>query len=84
MSATIDTLEEFRSDQEWQKVFEYCDSVRKAHSISRDTTSRFKRVPKFLEDGVLLEGTGFRDISTDYKVSLYYPILDAVLSELRR
>ena len=36
VSVTIDTLEEFRSDQEWQKVFEYCDSVCKAHSISRD------------------------------------------------
>ena len=84
VSATIDTLEEFRSDQEWQKVFEYCDSVCKAHSIASDTNSRSRRVPKRLEDGVLLEGVGVRDASSDHKISLYYPILDAFLSELRR
>ena len=27
VSATIDTLEEFRSDQVWQKVFEYCECL---------------------------------------------------------
>ena len=26
VSATVETLEEFRSDQEWQKVFKYCCS----------------------------------------------------------
>ena len=90
VSATIDTLEEFRSDQEWQKVFEYCDSVSntvtvcKAHSIAPDTNSRSRRVPKRLEDGILLEGVGVRDASSDHKISLFYPILDAFLSELRR
>ena len=60
VSATIDTLEEFRSDQEWQNVFEYCDSVCKAHSIVPDSNSRSRRVPKHLEDGVLVEGVGVR------------------------
>ena len=27
VSVTIETLEEFRSDKEWQKVFKYWDSV---------------------------------------------------------
>ena len=43
-----------------------------------------RRVPKRLEDGVLLEGVGVKDASSDYKICLYYPILDAFLSELRR
>ena len=78
VSVTVETLEEFRSDQEWQKVFKYCESVRKAHNVAPDTTnSRSRKLPKCLADGVLLEDAGIRDTSSDYKISLYYPILDA-------
>ena len=39
VSVIIETLEEFRSDQEWQKVSKYCESVRKAHNVALDTNS---------------------------------------------
>ena len=39
VSVTIETLEEFRFDKEWQKVFQYCDSVCKIHNITPDTCS---------------------------------------------
>ena len=84
VSVTIETLEEFRSDQEWQKVFKYCESVCTAHNVSIDTKSRSRKLPKRLEDGILLEGASIRDTSSDYKINQYYPILDAFLSELRR
>lgn len=84
VSVTVETLEEFRSDQEWQKVFKYCESVCNTHNVALDTNSRSRRLPKRLEDGILLEGASIRDTSCDYKISLFYPILDAVLSELRR
>ena len=63
-------------------MFKYSDSACKAHSIAPDTNSRSRRVSERLEDGVLLEGIGVRDASSDHKISLYYPILDAFLSEL--
>ena len=46
----------------------------KAHNVALDTNSRSRKLPKRLEDGILLEGAGIRDTSSDYKISLYYPI----------
>ena len=65
-------------------MFKYCESVCKSHNAAPDTNSWSRKLPKRLEDGIPLEGAGIRDTSSDYKISLYYPILDAVLSELRR
>ena len=72
VSATIETLEEFRSGQEWQKVFKYCDHVCKVHDIAPDTNSRSRRVPKHLEDSVLLEGAGIRDTSYTITYSMQF------------
>jgi len=42
------------------------------------------RLPKRFEDGVVLETPGIRDNSDNYKIDLYYPVLDSFLSELKR
>ena len=83
VSATVETLEEFRSDQEWQKVLVYCEIICKVHKVSTDTTSRPRKLPRHLEENFVLESTGTRDTSAEYKINLYYPVIDAFLSELR-
>ena len=67
VSATVETLEEFRSDPEWQKVLVYCETICEAHNVAPDTSSRSRRLPKHLEEGILLESTGTRDTSAEYK-----------------
>lgn len=46
--------------------------------------ARLKRLPKRFEDGVVLETTGIRNNSDNYKIDLHYPVLDSFLSELKR
>ena len=74
VSGTIETIEVFR---EWEKLFLYCENVAKLHNIPTDEPAsecaRSKRLPKRLEDGVVLETTGVRDDSHNYKIDLYYP-----------
>ena len=44
-----------------------------------------KRLPKQLEDGVVLQSVGSRqpvDSHEEYKISLYHPVLDVMMSEL--
>lgn len=88
--ATIETFEEFRTDAAWEHLFQYSKDVATLHNISSTLPrpQRQKRLPKRLEDGVLvLSGTGSRDVMTSsahFKISIYFPILDAMLSELQR
>ena len=42
---TIETIEVFRSDDEWEKVFMYCENVAKLHNIPT-VTSQSRRPPK--------------------------------------
>ncbi len=89
VSATIDTLEEFRSDSVWENVFKYVQDVAALHGITV-TPPRPRRqgqLPRRLESGFVLEATGSREeliTSDQFKISLYFPILDAMLSELKR
>ena len=79
---TIENIEVFRSDDEWEKVFMYCENVGKLHNIPI-VTSRSRKPPKRFDDGIVLETTGIRDESDNYKINLYYPVLDSFLSELK-
>ena len=80
---TVETIEAFHSDDEWEKVFRYCENVAKLHNIPK-ATSRSRRLPKRFDDGIILETTGIRDESDNYKINLYYPVLDSFLCELKR
>ena len=80
---TIETIEVFRSGDEWEKVFMYCENVAKLHNIPI-VTSRSRRPPQIFDDGIVPETTGIRDESDNYKINLYYPVLDSFLSELKR
>ena len=58
--ATISTLEEFRSDSQWDHRFKYVKDVADLHSISvaLPRPCRRKLLPRRLEDGVVLESMG--------------------------
>ena len=92
LSATTDTLKEFRSDAEWMKVFSYCESVAKLHNIATSpplTSRRNRTAPSRMSDFVILESTGTRNLSTNatvadsYKVDLYFPVLDCLITEFQ-
>ena len=61
-------------------MFRYCENVAKLHNIPI-ATSRSRRPPKKFDDVIVLETTGIRDESDNYKINLYHPVLD---SELKR
>ena len=54
---TVETIETFCSDDEWEKVFRYCENVAKLHNIPI-ATSQSRRPPKRFDDGIVLETTG--------------------------
>ena len=89
VTATTETLQHFRSDVEWGKMYKYVGDVAALHNI-RETPlrpQRQKRLPKRLNDTIVMETTGSRNIvsnSENFKVCLYYPILDAMITELQR
>ena len=90
VTATMETLQQFRSDEEWSKLYKYVVDVASLHNIEvaplQNTRSQRRRtMPKRFEDVIVLECTGSRDMATtndDYKISLYFPVLDAMISEL--
>lgn len=89
VNATIDTIKEFRSDSEWEHVFKYVQDVAALHHISMSPSrpQRRRQLPSRLEDSLVLDSTGSREVVTtreQFKISLYSPILDAMFSELQR
>ena len=89
VNATKETLEDYRSDSMWNKVYEYAKSVAELHGIevAVPTSARKRRLPKRFEECVLLQSMGCRESvssSEEYKRELYFPVVDAFLSELRR
>ena len=86
VSVTTETLKEYRSEDEWKKILSYCKDVSRVHTIpSRSSSSaRESRVSCMLDDSFVFESIGSRNLSPDYKVTLYYPVIDAFLSELDR
>ena len=57
--ATVSTLKEFRSDSQWNHLFQYVKDVADLHGISVDFPRPCyrKQLPRRLEDGVVLEST---------------------------
>lgn len=89
IAATIETIDIFRSDSEWEKVLAYSKSVAEQHDVSLDSFVQSHRVrehPRRYNDGFIYTTTGSRGagIQSDYKVTLYYPILDCFLAELKQ
>ena len=89
VNSTLDTLQLFCSDQEWERHYKYVTDVAALHEISialpRPQCNR--QISRRLQDGIVLETMGTRDALTtsqQFKVRLYYPILDAIIVEMKK
>ena len=88
VNATLDTLHLFRSDLEWEKHYKYTTGIAALHKISVSSLSRSqhqRQLPRRFDDGLVMQTTGSREAmetSKHFKISLYFPILDAIISEL--
>ena len=88
VNATLDTLTLFRSDLEWEKHYKYTTDVAALHniSVSSPRLQRQRQLPRRFDDAVIMQSTGARETmatAESYKISLYFPILDAIITELR-
>ena len=87
--ATEGTLQDFRTDDEWEKVFNYAKSVAGINNVEISATVQSRRqrqAPRRFEDGIICQSIGARDIlssSQHYKVNVYFPVLDSILLELK-
>lgn len=86
--STSETLKDFRSDERWEHMFDYIGDVAKVHNIDPQIREQRKRQPpKRLDNSVTLESTGYHEpLSTRraLKQTIYYPVLDHMLSEIDR
>ena len=87
--ATKSLLEEYRDDTMWSQFYQYAMSIAELNDIepSLPVKTRQKRRPKRFDDCVILDSTGSREsVSCDeeYKVSIFFPVLDAVIAEISR
>ena len=66
-------------------MYEYAKSVAELHGIevAVPTLARKRRLPKRFEECVLLQSTGCHE-SVSSSEELYFPVVDAFLSELRQ
>ena len=91
VTATMATLCEFRSDgYRWDEVLKYTNEVANLYDIEIVSSFQQRRkqiLPKWMEGSVVFETTGVREaISSrnELKVSIYLPIIDCMLTELRK
>ena len=89
VNSTLDTLQIFRSDQEWEKHYKYVTDVAALHDIStappRPQCTR--QILRRLQDGLVLETMGTREALTtsqQFKIRLYFPISDAIIVEMKK
>ncbi|KAI6658296.1 hypothetical protein LOD99_15565 [Oopsacas minuta] len=89
VSSTVSTLGYFRTDEEWEKIFRYSENVARSNNIdiTKYQEPRQRRLPQHLKDFTVFAPTGTRESLSNiqqYKVNLYFPILDTFLEELNR
>lgn len=87
VSATVSTLELFCTDEEWDKLFCYAQSVAEVKhiDITNPRPPRQRQLPQHFQDCIVLAPTGtWEALSTSqqYKVNLYFPAIDTFLAEL--
>ena len=84
ISATIETLTEYRSDSHWNRFHSYSKEVAELHKISIGTEKRMHRPSSRYKAHIIWETTGSSCGQDNLKINFYYPILDAFLAELKR
>ena len=83
VSATIETLEDFRTDSYWDHFFVYAESVARLHSIDviSPRPSRKRKLPSHQCDTVVFESNGSSKANQQFKIAWCHPILDAFVME---
>ena len=90
VETTIETIVQFRTDIEWSKIFSYTEKIANHHNISiplSSTSARARRAPSRYDNAYITTSIGSREspnASVDWKINVYFPIIDALLSELKR
>ena len=87
VSATISILRDLRTDSKWEQIFKYVKDVASFHNIHAELSraQRSRQLPRRYEGGLVMDTTGSREgllTSQNLKVAIFFPILDAMLSEL--
>ena len=87
--ATMGILQDLRTESKWEQVLKYVQEVASLHNIHAEAprSQRARQIPRRYEDGLVIETTGSREelMTSEYlNISIYFPILDAMLSELDR
>ena len=85
--ATVGILQDFRTDSKWEQLFKYVQDIASLHNIHAEVprSQCSRQLPRRYEDGLVMETTRSRVglmASEHLKISIYFPVLDAMLSEL--
>ena len=71
--------------------YSYVKDIANLHGIMEESPRPCLRhvLPQRLQDGVVLESTGTRSVVSSslfdqYKITLYFPVLDTMISQLER
>lgn len=79
--------------EEWTRIYSYATDVAKASNIEigineQAPNSRQRRCPRHLEDSIIYTSIGGENrqgsstVSHQYKINVYFPIIDTFLAEL--
>ena len=89
--STIHTLKSFRNDETWDLTFKYIKDAATLHSIEMEEPRpiRQRRRPQRMDDfaSSSITSIGLREsLTTNHslKVTVYFPVLDTILSEMDR
>ena len=87
VKSTRSALQEYRTDEKWDKVFKYVIDLADMHDIATESHARKRKPPQHLDDSVVFESTGSREptstsVSNTLKITFYFPTLDTFLAEL--
>ena len=92
-TATIQILEGYRTTEYWVKVYSYATMVSNHYKITVEScgkrSKRQSQLPNKFDNAMVLTSVGHREvhnisISEHFKVTLFYPVLDAFVSELKK
>ena len=86
-ASTMDTLKELRSDEKWEHTFQYIKDVAALHDIEAEERQLCQRQPRPRGDYAMDSTLGHREAlntSQSLKLSVYFPVLDHILSEMGR
>ena len=97
ITTTLETMNQFKTDEVWSKIYKYIIEVANLHEILVACLAQFRHTrqhSKRMTDYIVTENTGIRshhdadsqvtEPITTYKCRLYFPVFDHLIVELNR